>query len=53
MAMLVGPLMGVKDPGKVRNRRVTKSRIVLIIPIFIPVKGLFYGSSFMDVDRAL
>ena len=31
MAMLVGPLMGVKDHGKVRNRRVAKSRIVLLI----------------------
>ena len=37
MAMLVGTLMGVKDPGKVRNRRVAKSRIVLI-PILILVK---------------
>ena len=34
MAMLVGPLMVVKDPGKIRNRRVAKSRIFLI-PIFI------------------
>ena len=34
MAMLVGPLMGVKDPGKVQNWRVAKSLIVLI-PILI------------------
>ena len=37
MAMLIGPLMGVKDPGKVRNSRVAKLRIVLI-PILIHVK---------------
>ena len=30
ISMLVGPLMGIKDPGKVRNQRVAKSRIVLI-----------------------
>ena len=35
MAMLVGMLMGVKDPGKVRNRRVTKSRIVLLIILLL------------------
>ena len=34
MAMLAGPLIDVKDPGKVRNRRVAKSWIVLI-PILI------------------
>ena len=33
MAMIVGPLMGVKDLGKVRNRRVVKSQIVLIINV--------------------
>ena len=31
MAMLAGPLMSVKVPGKLRNRRVAKSRIVLIL----------------------
>ena len=31
MAMEVGPLMGVNDPGKVRNRQAAKSRIFLII----------------------
>ena len=35
MAMLVGPLMDVKDPGKIRNRRVAKSRIGLIPILFI------------------
>ena len=43
MARLVEPLMGVTDPGNVRNWRVAKSRIVLIpIPIILilitPVK---------------
>ena len=37
MAMLVWPLMVVKDPGKVRNQRVAKLRIVLV-PILILVK---------------
>ena len=35
MAMLVGPLMDVKGPGKVWNQRVAKSRIVLIILILV------------------
>ena len=30
MAKLTGPLMGVNDTGKVLNRKVAKSRIVLI-----------------------
>ena len=34
MAMLFRLLMGVKDPGKERNRRVAKSRIVLLLLIF-------------------
>ena len=33
MAMLAGPLMGAKDSGKVRNWRMAKSRIVLIINV--------------------
>ena len=33
MAMLVGPLMDVMDSGKVRNRLVAKSQIVLIINV--------------------
>ena len=35
MAKLTGPLMGVKDTGKVLNRKVAKSQIVLILPILI------------------
>ena len=35
VAMLVGLLMAVKNPGKVQNRRVAKSRIVLLILIII------------------
>ena len=31
MEMVVGALMDVKDAGKVRNRRVTKSRIFCVI----------------------
>ena len=50
MVMLVGPLIGINDPGKVRNRRVAKSRIVLLIFL---AKRLFHDSSFMDVDTAL
>ena len=52
MAMLVGPLMGIKDTGKVRNRRVAKLRIFLI-PILIFVETLFHDNSFMDVDTAV
>ena len=33
MAKLTGPLMGVNDTGKVLNRKVAKSQIVLILPI--------------------
>ena len=51
MAMLVEQLMGVKDHGKVRNRRVAKSQIVLLIIIL--VKSLFHDSSFMGVDAAI
>ena len=54
MAMIVGPLMDVKDPGKVRNWQVAKSRIVLVVILnLILVKSLFHDSSFMDVDTAL
>ena len=55
MAMLAGPLMVVKDSGKVRNRLVAKSRIVLfpIILIINLVKSLFPDSSFMVADTAL
>ena len=35
MAMLDGPLIDVKDLGKVRNRRVAKLQIVLVIIIII------------------
>ena len=34
MTMPVGPLMDVKDPSKVRNRRVAKS-IIVLIPLLI------------------
>ena len=33
MAILTGPLMGVNDTGKVPNRKVAKSQIVLIINV--------------------
>ena len=33
MTMLVGPLMGVTDPGKVRNQRVVNLRIVVVLLI--------------------
>ena len=35
MAKLTGPLIGVNDTGKVLNRKVAKSQIVLILPILI------------------
>ena len=35
MSMLIGALMGIKDPGKVQNWRVAKSRIVLLLLIII------------------
>ena len=53
MAMLIGPLMDVKDHGKVRNWRVAKLCIVFIIILLILVKSLFHESSFIDVDTAL
>ena len=40
MAMLVGPLMGVQDPRKIRNRRVAKSQIVFIPILILLVKKL-------------
>ena len=33
MAILTGPLLGVNDIGKVPNRKVAKSQIVLILLI--------------------
>ena len=33
--LLVGPIMGLKDLGKVRNRRVAKSQIVLLLLLLI------------------
>ena len=42
MAKLTGPLMDVKNTGKVRHRRVAKSRIVLLIVIVD--KTLILGS---------
>ena len=33
MAILTGPLMSVNDTGKVRNRKVAKSQIVLVINV--------------------
>ena len=35
MAILTGPLMGVNDTGKVRNRKVAKSQIVHVLIILI------------------
>ena len=35
MANLAGPLMGVKDTGKVQNRKVAKSQIVHVLIILI------------------
>ena len=35
MAILTGPLMSVNDTGKVPNRKVAKSQIVLILLILI------------------
>ena len=56
MAKVVEQLMGVKDPGNVRNQ-VAKLRVVvlflIIIPILILVKSLLHDSSFMYVDTAL
>ena len=54
MEMLAGPLLGDKDTGKVRNWRVAKSRIVLILIlcILILVKSLLYDSSDVVVDTA-
>ena len=40
MAKLSGPLMGVNDTGKVRNRKVAKSQIVLILLILIPINNV-------------
>ena len=35
MAILTGPLMSVNDTGKVPNRKVAKSQIVLVLLILI------------------
>ena len=56
IAILVGPLMSVKDPGNVRNRRVAKSRIVLRIPILILVKTfiprqLVHGCKYCSINN--
>ena len=46
MAILTGPLMSVNDTGKVPNRKVAKSQIVLILLILINNVGrtLLLGS---------
>ena len=46
---------GCQGPGKVRNQRVAKSQIVLLIIVIliILVKSLFHDSSFMVADTAL
>ena len=60
MAMLVGQLMGVKDPSKARNQRVAKSRIVLIsivIPLILIVvkkfgpRQLIHGCIYCSVNN--
>ena len=54
IAMLVGPLMGVKDPGKVQNRRVAKSRIFLLIILvktFIP-RQFICGCRYCCINNA-
>ena len=43
MAILTGPLMGVKDTGKVLNRKVAKSQIVLLIIIINVGRTLILG----------
>ena len=39
MAILTGPLMSVNDTGKVPNRKVAKSQIVLLILLLINNDG--------------
>ena len=43
MAMLhvLGPLMGVKDPGKVPNRKVAKPQIVLLLILVLVLDKKF------------
>ena len=52
MAKLAEPLMGIRNAGKLQNRKVAKSQIVLI-PILILVKSLFHDSPVMILDTAL
>ena len=44
MAIRTGPLMSVNDMGKVRNRKVAKSQIVLILLINNVGRTLLLGS---------
>ena len=43
MANLAGPLMGVKDTGKVPNRKVAKSQILHVLIIINVGKTLILG----------
>ena len=51
MAMLVGPLMGVKDPGKVRDRRGATSRIVFLIILNLTLVKTFIPRQLIDECR--
>ena len=57
MAILTGPLMSINDTGKVPNRKVAKSQIVLLILLLILilllVKILFHHNSVVLVDTTL
>ena len=56
MAMLVGPLMDVRDSGKVRNRRAAKSQTVLIpvlLILFILAKKFVPRRLIVVTDTAL
>ena len=55
MAVLVGPLISVKDPSKVWNQQVAKSRIVCI-PILILIKKfipwqLIHGCRYCSINN--
>ena len=51
MAILAGSLMGVKDPDKVRNQRVAKSQIVLIILVKQLPQQLIHGCKYCSINN--
>ena len=43
MALLVGPLLGIEDPGKVRNREWRYREMFLAVPILVSLREVSWN----------